>query len=123
LNDGGKEVLDELTRIRSLRSGFDSTESSTDDELESGVKKVVGIKIIHGNTLTSAVVCDHLAALLREHNSQQTDENNPEIFIGNKSFNMFKKSLGNDSKVPVLMDIILIGEAFFLLLCIYSHPF
>lgn len=112
LNDGGAEVLVEIDRIRSLRNGLSSNLSAKGGlELEAGVKGVKGIKIVHGNTLTSAVVCDHLKNLLREYIFTQSNKNirSSDIENLNRSSDI-KNDQGNElSKVPVLMDIILVG--------------
>jgi hypothetical protein len=112
LNDGGQEVLNDFNRIKKLRNEIDVTKS---DDLECGIQQVSGIKIIHGNTLTSAVVCYQLESLLREQNSPQDRRASYEIYNRNDPDNSETTEMSDEIPVasvdqaPVLMDVIIVG--------------
>jgi hypothetical protein len=105
LNDGGQEVLNDFIRIKKARN---------ENDVECGIQQVSGIKIIHGNTLTSAVVCHQLEVLLKEQNSKQDRIQLEDNYNCNDPDNLDttiseKKCQENEVILPVLMDIIVLG--------------
>jgi hypothetical protein len=105
LNDGGEEVLNDFSRIKKLRN--------ENDDLECGIQQVSGIKIIHGNTLTSAVVCYQLEILLIEQNLLHSRMGCNEIYNCNDPDSSDATEICDVDvgayQVPVLMDVIVVG--------------
>ena len=72
LNNGGEDLVAELDRriANELHLKNEKLVENLELNLESGCSEIsssVGIRVVHGNTLTAAVVCYQLKILLAEH--------------------------------------------------------